>query len=86
MLEEEDIRVLRLHRFDDDNSKLRAFADIAIGEFVVRGLRVIQGQEGLFISMPQERGKDGRWYNTFYTKNPKARKVLANKVLEAYDR
>lgn len=79
-----DLEVVRIHRFDDEESKLKAFVDVAIGEFIIRGLRIVQGQKGLYIAMPQEKGKDGRWYNCFYTKNPEARSALSEIVLTAY--
>lgn len=79
-----DIEVVRLRRFDNDESRLKAFVDVAIGEFVVRGLRIVQGQKGLYLAMPQEKGKDGRWYNIFYTKDPEAREALSEIVLAAY--
>ena len=54
------VEVIRLYRFDGE-SKIKAFADIAIGEFVVKGLRLVQGEKGLFLAMPQEKAKDGKW-------------------------
>ena len=77
------LKVVRLYRFEGD-SKLKAFADVAIGDFVVRGLRVVGGEKGLFLSMPQERAKDGKWYNVFYPKTKEARQNLADLVLAAY--
>jgi stage V sporulation protein G len=56
------LKVVRLCRYDGE-SKIKAFADIAIGDFVIKGLRVVQGAKGLFLAMPQERSKDGEWYN-----------------------
>lgn len=76
--------VVQLRRFENDESKLKAFVDIAIGEFVVRGFRIVEGEEGLFVGMPQDRGKDGRWYERFSPKTPEARQALTEAVLAAY--
>ena len=83
---EEDValKVVRLHRLDGD-SKLKAFCDVAIGDFIVKGLRVVQGQKGLFLAMPQEKAKDGKWYNTFLPVTKEARDSLCNLVLAAYE-
>ncbi|MDD5595664.1 MAG: SpoVG family protein [Candidatus Omnitrophica bacterium] len=83
MTEELDLKVIRLHRFEGD-SKLKAFVDVAIGDFIVKGLKVVQGQNGLFLSMPQEKGKDGKWYNAFYPATKEAKANLSSLVLEAY--
>jgi stage V sporulation protein G len=79
----QELKVVRLHRFDGD-SKLKAFADVAIGDYVVKGLRVVQGEKGLFLSMPQEKGKDGKWYDCVFPVTQEARQNLAETVLAAY--
>lgn len=79
-----ELKVIRMHRFDGD-SKLKAFVDVAIGDFIVKGLRIMSGKEGLFLGMPQEKGKDGKWYNVFYTATEESRKNLADIVLAAYE-
>ncbi len=78
------VEVIRLYRFDGE-SKIKAFADIAIGEFVVKGLRLVQGEKGLFLAMPQEKAKDGKWYNTFFPATKEARQLLSETVLDAYE-
>jgi stage V sporulation protein G len=47
-------------------------------------LRIVEGQKGLFLAMPQEKAKDGKWYNSFYPKSKEARQDLNEVVLSAY--
>jgi len=84
MVKQMEVEVVRLRRFDDGESKLKAFVDVAIGDFVIKGLRIVQGQKGLYLAMPQEQGKDGRWYNSFYPKSPEAKQALTEIVLASY--
>ena len=84
MAEGLSLEVVRVHRFEGD-SKIKAFVDISVGEFIVKGLRVVQGDKGLFLGLPQEKGKDGKWYNLFYTKSKQARQELSDLVLAAYE-
>lgn len=79
----QDLKVVRLYRLDGD-SKIKAFADVAIGDFVVKGLRVLQGKNGLFLGLPQDKAKDGKWYNTFLPVTKEARENLTEVVLAAY--
>ena len=79
-----EIEVVRLHRFDNEESKLKAFVDVSIGEFVIKGLRIVQGRDGLYLGMPQDKGRDGRWYNCFYSKTAEAKQALTDTVLAAY--
>ncbi|MCX7926732.1 MAG: SpoVG family protein [Candidatus Omnitrophica bacterium] len=77
------IQVVRLYRIDG-GSKIKAFVDIAIGDFIVKGLKILEGKNGLFLSMPQEKAKDGKWYNSFFAATKEAQKLLQEVVLEAY--
>ncbi|MDO8661930.1 MAG: SpoVG family protein [Candidatus Omnitrophota bacterium] len=83
-MEDVSLKVVRLHRFEGD-SKLKAFADIAVGDFIVKGVRVVQGEKGLFLGLPQEKSKDGKWYNTFYPATEEAKQNLSETVLAAYN-
>ena len=78
-----ELQVVRMHRFDGD-SKIKAFADVSIGAFVIKGLRVVDGKNGLFLAMPQEKSRDGKWYDTFYPSTPEAKQLLSDMVLQAY--
>ncbi len=80
----QDLKVMRLHRFDG-GSKTKAFVDVAIGDFLVKGLRVVSGQKGLFLAMPQEKGKDGKWYDVFLPLTKEARESLSEAVLATYE-
>lgn len=84
MSSDNDVKVMRLHRFDDNGSTLKAFADVAIGDFLIKGLRVVQGKKGLFLAMPGEQGKDGKWYDTFRPLTKEARQLLSDAVMETY--
>ena len=83
MVADTEVKVVRLHRFDGD-SKTKAFVDVAIGDFVVKGLRVVEGQKGLFLAMPQEKAKDGKWYSSFFPATKEAKQNLCDVVLAAY--
>jgi DNA-binding cell septation regulator SpoVG len=42
------------------------------------------GKKGLFLSMPSERSKDGKYYDTFSPLTDEAKQSLAEVVLAAY--
>jgi stage V sporulation protein G len=80
---EEDLKVVRLYRLESD-SKTKAFVDVAIGSFLVKGLRVVEGRKGLFLSMPREKAKDGKYYDSFFPLTKEAKENLSELVLAAY--
>ena len=82
-MEDNFVQVSRIYRIDGE-TKLKAFVDIAVGDFIIKGFRVMQGSKGLFVGMPQEKSKDGKWYNTFYPRTRETRQNLIDLVLAAY--
>ena len=80
------VEVLRMTRLNGESS-LKAFADVSFaGVFIVRGLKVIEGKNGLFVGMPREKGKDGKWYNIAYPITKEFKDLLSEIVLGAYER
>lgn len=78
------MEVTRIHKLDD-GAPTKAFIDIAIEDsFIIRGLRVIEGKQGLFISMPMQDGKDGKFYNTVLPLTRDVKNELEKICLEAY--
>lgn len=80
-----EIKVERVHRLDGDGS-LKGFADISIaGTFLIKGLRIVSGKEGLFVSMPKRQGNNGTWYDTVQLLNKALKEKLTGLVLSAYE-
>lgn len=82
-METSEISVSRIYKLDTD-SKLKAFADVSFSGIVIKGLGVVNGANGLFVSMPRHQGKDGKWYNTVYPSTKELKQQLSEVVLEAY--
>lgn len=50
------ITEVRIKLMDDNDDRLQAFCSITFdGEFVVRDLKIIEGQRGLFVAMPSRK-------------------------------
>jgi stage V sporulation protein G len=69
-----------------DEEKLKAFASITFDDcFVVRGLKVINGSQGYFVSMPSRKRKDGSYQDIAHPINNEMRKEIEDKVLDAFE-
>ena len=78
------LHVKRLIRFDGEGS-IKAFCDLAIGNLLlIRGVRIVEGKHGLFVAMPRQQGKDGKWYETVSPMTKEAEAAVNEVVLEAY--
>ena len=81
-----DVEVVDIRKISGDGS-LRAFADVKLaGSLVIKGFSVMQGKNGVFVSMPKKASKDGRWFNVLEPIDEQLKRALQDKVLEAYDR
>ena len=79
-----DIKVIKIHRLTKD-SRVKAFVDLGINDvLLIKGIRVVEGKKGLFVSMPVEQGKDEKWYERVQCLNQEIRSLIGQKVLEAY--
>jgi stage V sporulation protein G len=79
-----DVQVVRLFRYEGE-SKTKAFVDVSIGDYIVKGLKLVEGKNGLFVSMPQEKGKDDKWHDTFMPVTKEAEQALSEIVMAAYN-
>ncbi len=71
--------------FPVDEEKLKAYITIVIDNcFVVRDLKIISGNAGLFVAMPSKRRKDGVFKDIAHPLNQETRTILEKKVLDAY--
>ena len=73
--------------FPVNEEKLKAYASITFDNcFVVRNLKVINGNSGLFVAMPSVKRKDGTYQDTAHPLNNEMRKMIETKVLDEYNR
>ena len=73
--------------FPVNEEKLKAYASITFDNcFVVRNLKVINGNNGLFVAMPSVKRKDGTYQDTAHPLNNEMRKMIETKVLDEYNR
>lgn len=79
------ITEVRINKFENNNTK--GFATITLDDaIVVSGLTIIQGKKGLFVSMPNTKGKDGKYYDSVYPLSKSGRDYINNTVLDAYNK
>ena len=64
---------------------VKAIASASLDDcFAVKNIRVIEGKNGLFVSMPSYKGADGEYHDLCFPTTPEMRKQLNNAVSEAY--
>lgn len=79
-----DVTKVRLKKVEV-NGRMKAIASITLDdEFVIHDIRVIEGNEGLFVAMPSKRTPAGEFRDIAHPINPGARMKVQQAVLDAY--
>jgi stage V sporulation protein G len=65
--------------------RLKAYATIVFDNcFIIRDLKVIEGDKGLFVSMPSRRKKDGSFRDIVHPLNSDMRTLIEDSVVEKF--
>ncbi len=78
---------VRVRLVSKEDAKLKAVASITIDDcLVVHDIKIINGKDGLFISMPSRKTPDGEYKDIVHPINTETREELKNTILEAYEK
>jgi len=68
-----------------DSGRLKAYATIVFDNcFIIRDLKVIEGDKGFFVSMPSRRRKDGTFRDIVHPLNSETRKKVEDSIIMEY--
>ncbi len=81
------MEVTEVKIFPVQEERLKAYVSITFDHcFVVRDLKVIQGNNGLFVAMPSKKRKDGTYRDMAHPLNNEMRKKIESIVLSEYNK
>ena len=67
--------------------KLRAYVTMVFDNcFIIRDLKVIESDKGMFVSMPSRRKKDGSFKDIVHPLNADTRKQIEEKIIKEYEK
>lgn len=78
-----DVRIRFVKRED---SKLKAVASMTIDDcFVIHDIKIIDGNEGVFVAMPSRKTSDGEYKDIAHPINTQTREEVISVILSAYE-
>ncbi|MGI5997635.1 MAG: septation regulator SpoVG [Lutispora sp.] len=78
-----DVRIRKVNA----EGKMKAVVSVTFdNEFVVHDIKVIEGQEGLFIAMPSRKTPDGEFKDIAHPINSATREKIQSAILEEYEK
>ena len=81
------MKVTEVNVFPVNEDRLKAYVSITIDEcFVIRDLKVIRGNNGLFVAMPSKKRKDGQFKDIAHPLNQETRDEIETAVFDAYEK
>jgi stage V sporulation protein G len=83
MVEISDVRIYKI----SGSTNVKAYASVTLdGEFAVHGIKVMESERGLWVSMPARRDTKGEFRDIFHPITRGARDKIMNAVIEAYEK
>jgi len=71
----------------EDGGRLKAYATLVFDDcFIVRDLKVIQGDSAVFVSMPSRRRKDGTFRDIVHPLNSETRTKVEETIIKEYNK
>lgn len=67
------------------SSKTKAFIDLELDDtLVIKGLTLVEWKNGLFLSFPSKKGKDGNYYDFIYSLDKEWSNLLQEACIKKY--
>lgn len=81
------MEITEIKVYPANEGKLKAYATMVFdGCFIVRDMKIIQSDKGLFVSMPSRRKKDGSFKDIVHPLNAETRTLIEQRVIEEYNK
>ena len=79
------MEITQVRVFPVDDEKLKAFVSIIFDEcFVVSDIKIIEGNQGLFVSMPSKKRKNGTFRDIAHPLNNETRQRFEQEIITSY--
>ena len=80
------ITSVNVRKIEKENSRMKGMATVVIDDgFVVRDIRIIEGDKGLFIAMPSKKRPDGEYHDIAHPINQEVRSMFEEAIFKAYE-
>ncbi len=80
------ITSVNVRKIEKEGSRMKGIASILLDDsFAVHDIRIIEGDNGLFIAMPSRKTATGGYRDIAHPINPDVRKMFEDAILKAYN-
>ena len=81
------ITSVTVRKFEKENSRMKGIASVLLDEcFAIHDIRVIEGDNNLFIAMPSRKTATGEYRDIAHPITQEARKMFEDAILEEFNK
>ena len=81
-----EITSVKIHKTEREGSRMKGYATVTLDDcFVVRNIRIIQGEDKLFIAMPSRKVAEDKHEDVAHPINAETRKMFEDKIIAEYE-
>lgn len=81
------ITSVNVRKINKEGSRMKGIASVLLDDsFAVHDIRIIEGDNGLFIAMPSRKTATGGYRDIAHPINPEVRAMFEQAILEAYEK
>lgn len=81
------ITSVNVRKIEKESSRMKGIASVLIDDsFAVHDIRIIEGDNGLFIAMPSRKTATGGYRDIAHPINPEVRAMFEEAIIDAYEK
>ena len=75
------MKITRMHK--GSYGKVKAFFDVEVDGFTIKGFKLVEGIDGMFVGVPSQKDDEGKYNNTVFVK-PVEMETLTKTAIKEY--
>lgn len=80
------ITSVNVRKVEKEDSRMKGIASVLLDDcFAIHDIRIIEGDNGLFIAMPSRKTATGGYRDISHPITPECRKMFEDAIIEAYN-
>ncbi len=81
------ITSVKVHKIEKEDSRMKGKASVLLDDcFVIKDIRIIQGDDKMIVAMPNKVYPDGQHHDVAHPINQETRKMFEDAILEEYNK
>ena len=81
------MEITEVKLYPTSEGRLKAYLSLVFDNcFIVREIKLVEGEGGLFVSMPSRRRNDGSFKDIAHPLNTEMRSEIENRIIEEYNK